>query len=83
MKDIIIHEVGMRDGLQMEKKIVPLEIKIKWIETLIESGIKFIQVGSFVNPDKMPQMKDTSDIFAHFKQSNVTKDVYLSALILN
>jgi hydroxymethylglutaryl-CoA lyase len=83
MKDLVIHDVGMRDGLQMERKIVPMDIKINWIEKLIESGVKFIQVGSFVNPDKMPQMKDTADIFSHFKQSNIVQDVCLSALILN
>ena len=32
MNEIIIHEVGMRDGLQAENEIVPTEIKIKWIE---------------------------------------------------
>ena len=59
MEKIIIHEVGPRDGLQVEEQIVPLEQKIKWAEGLISSGIDIIQLGSFVNPKRVPQMADT------------------------
>ena len=83
MNKIIVHDVGMRDGLQMEKKIVPLDVKIQWIQKLIESGIECIQVGSFVNPEKMPQMKDTEDIFQHFSGKSKPDNIVLSGLILN
>lgn len=63
MSVIVIHEVGMRDGLQMEKSIVPMETKLKWIDKLVESGVDIIQIGSFVNPERMPQMADTDAIF--------------------
>ena len=56
MTDIRIHEVGLRDGLQIEKRIVPLEKKIEWLEGLLAAGIDMIQLGSFVNPEKVPQM---------------------------
>ncbi len=59
MNKILIHEVGLRDGLQAEKSSVPLDEKIRWIELARTSGIDIIQLGSFVNPEKMPQMADT------------------------
>lgn len=84
MREVIIHEVGMRDGLQMEDKVVPTDIKIKWIEILLESKLDIIQIGSFVNPQKMPQMADTDELFNHFKESGKKPDrVTFSALILN
>ncbi|MBX2990167.1 MAG: hydroxymethylglutaryl-CoA lyase [Bacteroidetes bacterium] len=82
MKDIIIHEVGMRDGLQMEKQVVPLEKKIEWIERLIASGVDIIQVGSFVRADKVLQMADTDKLFSHFLGQKPANTI-LSALVLN
>ena len=82
MDKIIIHEVGPRDGLQVEEQIVPLEQKIKWVEGLIASGIDIIQLGSFVNPKRVPQMADTEELFKHFlKQEN--RKTILSGLVLN
>jgi len=82
MQNIYIHEVGPRDGLQVEKAAVPLEEKIRWVEGLFTSGVDILQLGSFVNPEKVPQMRDTDALFRHFagkKPANVT----LSALVLN
>ncbi len=84
MKQIIIHEVGLRDGLQMEKQIVPTEQKIRWIETLIASGVDIIQLGSFVHPTKVPQMADTDALFKYFNEAgHKPKNVVLSGLVLN
>lgn len=84
METIIVHEVGPRDGLQVEEQIVPLETKIKWIEGLISSGIDIIQLGSFVNPKRVPQMADTEELFKYFHESNNrSKPVVLSGLVLN
>lgn len=84
MIPIIIHEVGPRDGLQVEKQIVPTEEKIKWIEGLIESRVDIIQLGSFVHPEKVPQMADTDKLFTHFNQpGKKPKAVVLSGLVLN
>src|SRR3990170_2010563 len=84
MADIFIHEVGLRDGLQMEKQVVPTEQKLAWLEALLRSGVDIVQVGSFVHPEKVPQMADTDPLFAHFtapgrKPGGVT----LSGLVLN
>lgn len=83
MNDIIVHEVGLRDGLQVEKNVVPMEQKIKWVEALIAAGVKIIQLGSFVNPQKVPQMADTDSLFAYFTQGKKPADVTLSGLVLN
>ena len=81
---IIIHEVGPRDGLQVEKTVVPIESKIDWIEKLFDSGIDIIQVGSFVNPEKMPQMADTDQLFNQLvARGNKPANVTLSGLVLN
>lgn len=81
---ICIHEVGPRDGLQVEKTIVPLEDKIRWIDGIINSGIDIFQLGSFVNPKAVPQMADTSQLFEHFiKPGNKPDNVVLSGLVLN
>jgi hydroxymethylglutaryl-CoA lyase len=79
---LFIHEVGLRDGLQAEKRIVQLEEKICWIEALFAAGVDVIQLGSFVHPDRVPQMADTDALFRHFiprKPAGVT----LAGLVLN
>lgn len=84
MNDIVIHDVGLRDGLQMEKQVVPLEQKIKWLEALIDARVDIIQVGSFVHPEKVPQMADTDRLFEHFKGPGRKRPyVMLSGLVLN
>jgi hydroxymethylglutaryl-CoA lyase len=81
-KVIIIHEVGLRDGLQSEKTIVPTEKKIEWAVKLMETGIDIIQLGSFVNPEKVPQMADTDSLFNSLKDRKPS-NVILSGLVLN
>jgi hydroxymethylglutaryl-CoA lyase len=84
MNDLILHDVGLRDGLQIEKATVPTEQKIKWIEALIESGVDIIQIGSFVHQQKVPQMADTDDLFLHFNQpARKPAATRLSGLVLN
>lgn len=87
MKNIVIHDVGLRDGLQAEKTIVPTETKLLWLKKLIEANIKLIQVGSFVNPQVLPQMSDTDKIFELINNNEIDfeipDDTTFSALILN
>jgi hydroxymethylglutaryl-CoA lyase len=81
---ITLHEVGPRDGLQAETKVVPLETKIRWIERLAASGVDIIQVGSFVHPEKVPQMADTDRLFAWFQRpERKPARTVLSGLVLN
>jgi hydroxymethylglutaryl-CoA lyase len=74
----------MRDGLQVEQAIVPLETKIAWIGQLLALGVDLIQAGSFVNPKVLPQMADTDAVFRHFAEvSAPAARGRLSALVLN
>jgi hydroxymethylglutaryl-CoA lyase len=70
---IIIHEVGPRDGLQVEKTAVPFEEKTKWIDQLLLTGIDIIQLGSFVNPEKVPQMADTDKLLLTTRLSAISR----------
>ncbi|MFC2131711.1 hydroxymethylglutaryl-CoA lyase [Bacteroidota bacterium] len=84
MKEIIIHEVGLRDGLQMESESVPAITKTQWAEDMIAAGIDIIQLGSFVNPKVVFQMADTDDLFEYFNMpENKPKNTILSGLVLN
>ena len=82
MENILIHEVGPRDGLQMEPQVVPTDQKEAWIRAVMETGIDRIQVGSFVHPEKMPQMADTDELFRRLTAGK-TSSVVLSGLVLN
>ncbi len=84
MAMIVLHEIGMRDGLQIEKQTVPTEQKIRWIEALMSSGIDIVQIGSFVHPDKVPQMADTDRLFTIFSEpGRKARSAILSGLALN
>lgn len=61
---IEFHEEGPREGFQIEDQIYPLEQRVKLIEMLADSGLRQVQVGSFVNPRAVPQMADTDQLFA-------------------
>lgn len=78
----VIHEVGPRDGLQIEKTVVPIEKKIEWIDALVDAGVDIIQLGSFVNPAKVPQMADTEALVSHYMEKGIARPRF-SALVLN
>jgi hydroxymethylglutaryl-CoA lyase len=78
----VIHEVGPRDGLQMEKQVVPLETKEGWIRQVMAAGVDIVQVGSFVHPEKVPQMADTDELFRRLTAGK-TSATMLSGLVLN
>ena len=57
-----IVEVGPRDGLQNEARIVPTGVKARFIAKLVESGLKTIEVTSFVNPRWIPALADATEL---------------------
>ena len=59
---VTLHEVGPRDGLQNEARIIPVTQKVALIDTLAASGLKHIEIGSFVSPKWVPQMADTAEV---------------------
>jgi hydroxymethylglutaryl-CoA lyase len=77
---IVIEEQGLRDGLQSEKRFVPTEKKLEMIGIVADAGIKRIQVTSFVNPKRIPQMADAEDVC---KGLDWSRDALYSALVLN
>jgi hydroxymethylglutaryl-CoA lyase len=82
MPRVVLHEVGPRDGLQMERQVVPLGTKEAWIRQVMGSGVDIIQVGSFVHPEKVPQMTDTDELFRRLVPTK-NAAVTLSGLVLN
>src|SRR3954468_16282934 len=64
MSEVVICEVGPRDGLQNAKHLMPTAAKKSWIRALADAGLKEIEVGSFVPPKLIPAMADTAEIVA-------------------
>jgi hydroxymethylglutaryl-CoA lyase len=64
MTQILISEVGPRDGLQSIDRIMPLEAKKAWIAAEAAAGVREVEVGSFVPPALLPQMADTATLVA-------------------
>ncbi|MCH9684383.1 MAG: hydroxymethylglutaryl-CoA lyase [Deltaproteobacteria bacterium] len=75
-----IYEVGPRDGLQNEKQILPTERKLEMVEGLIDSGLKRVEITSFVNPRWIPAMADHMEVASRVKRP---QGVQLSALVPN
>jgi len=63
-----IVEVGPRDGLQNEKAIVPLAVKVELIDRLSDTGVAVIEAGAFVSPKWVPQMADTAEVLAGIRR---------------
>lgn len=63
---VILTEEGMRDGLQIERAGIPVTDKIRLLDTLSETGLKEIAVGSFVSPRWVPQMADIDELVKGF-----------------
>ena len=67
-ESVRICEVGLRDGLQNEKKLLSVEEKLTLLDMAVDSGIKIIEVGSFVHPKAVPQMADTEEVVRRMKR---------------
>ncbi len=63
--EVLISEVGPRDGLQSVKATMPTADKWRWIDALVAAGLREIEVGSFVPPKLLPQMADAAEVVRH------------------
>ncbi|MDD4585590.1 MAG: hydroxymethylglutaryl-CoA lyase [Aminobacterium colombiense] len=63
-----IREVCPRDGFQSVRDFIPTEDKVKFINTLVETGISIMEVTSFVSPKAIPQMADAADVMEEFNK---------------
>ena len=78
--DVLVSEVGPRDGLQSIKRTMPTKAKLKWIEALAASGLREIEVGSFVSPHLLPQMADCATLV---REANKLEGLTVLALVPN
>lgn len=75
-----IREVGPRDGIQSEKTQIATADKVRLIDALSRTGIRYIEAVSFVSPKAIPQMADSADVW---KGIDRNPDVFYSALVPN
>ena len=73
-------EVGLRDGLQNEKRILETKDKLELLDLVGQSGFKIIEPGSFVSPKNVPQMADTDELY---KKGKLYDGVEYRALVAN
>ncbi|ARD47965.1 hypothetical protein SporoP37_07280 [Sporosarcina sp. P37] len=80
-KTVRINEVVLRDGLQLEKKIISVEEKNRLFTKLQSAGIKSFEFGSFVHPKRVPQMANSGELFTNIADGDNSTD--LIALVPN
>ncbi|MCI2424138.1 hydroxymethylglutaryl-CoA lyase [Saccharopolyspora sp. K220] len=61
---VTIWEVGPRDGLQNEKEVVPLDVKLEFLHRLADAGLGVLEATSFVRPEWVPQLADAAELLA-------------------
>ena len=67
MTAVRVVEVGVRDGLQAVRKVIPARLKIQLVEKLRDAGLKEIELTSFVSPKWVPQMGDQQELCQAFE----------------
>jgi hydroxymethylglutaryl-CoA lyase len=78
---ITIVEVGPRDGLQSEAKVLPTAQKVEFVRRLVAAGLRRIEVASFVNPTRVPQMADAEAVLSALGPNPA--DGHFIGLVLN
>src|SRR5271170_921781 len=77
---VMIREVGPRDGFQNEPEVIPTERKVELIDALGRTGLRRLEVTSFVRADVIPQLADASEVL---QRIDVPREVSVSVLIPN
>jgi hydroxymethylglutaryl-CoA lyase len=75
-----IREVGPRDGFQNEPEVVPTDAKVELVEMLARTGVRRLEVTSFVRADVVPQLADGSEVL---QRADIPDEVSVSVLIPN
>ncbi|MGS0686869.1 hydroxymethylglutaryl-CoA lyase [Nakamurella sp. GG22] len=78
--DVLISEVGPREGQQAIPQVMPTEVKNRWIAALADSGIREIEATSFVSPKAVPQMADAAEVLT---RALTIPDLRVLALVPN
>jgi hydroxymethylglutaryl-CoA lyase len=77
---VAIREVGPRDGFQNEPEVIGTDDKVRLIDLLGRTGVKRLEVTSFVRPDVIPQLADAAEVL---QRMDVPDDVAVTVLIPN
>jgi hydroxymethylglutaryl-CoA lyase len=77
---VTVYEVGPRDGLQNEARSVPTADKIAFIHALEDTGLRYIEITSFVSPQWIPQLADNAEVARGVRRK---EGVTLTALVPN
>jgi isopropylmalate/homocitrate/citramalate synthase len=72
-RDVVVVEVGPRDGLQNEASSIPTIVKIAFVNALTDAGLPAIEVTSFVNPKAVPQLADATEVMTGIQRAAVTR----------
>jgi hydroxymethylglutaryl-CoA lyase len=62
--EVTIWEVGARDGLQNESVVLPVEVKLEFLDRMADAGLRILEATSFVSPKWIPQLADAEDLLA-------------------
>lgn len=79
MEQVIVNDVGPRDGLQNDSTLVTPEDRVRLINSLLDAGVRSIEAASFVSPKAVPKMANADQVFAALDQ----KAADFSALVPN
>jgi hydroxymethylglutaryl-CoA lyase len=80
MQSVQVVEVAPRDGLQNERVVLPTEAKVELVTALAATGVRRIEVTSFVSPARVPQLADSEDLLYLLHRSGVQTGMSLPAL---
>jgi hydroxymethylglutaryl-CoA lyase len=72
-RDVVIVEVGPRDGLQNETSSISTNAKIAFVDALSDAGLPVIEVTSFVNPNAVPQLADAAEVMNGIRRTKGTR----------
>jgi hydroxymethylglutaryl-CoA lyase len=78
--EVKVREVGPRDGFQNEPEIIPTEEKIRLVEMLARTGLRRLEVTSFVRADVIPQLADGAEVL---RRADIPDDVAVTVLVPN
>jgi hydroxymethylglutaryl-CoA lyase len=60
---VSVTDVALRDGLQIQRDVLPTETKVELLQHLLDAGIRDMEVGSYVNPKLVPTMADSEEVY--------------------
>jgi hydroxymethylglutaryl-CoA lyase len=66
---VTLVEVSPRDGLQNEKTLLPVDVKVELVDRLSAAGFESIEVTSFVSPKAVPQLADAAEVMARIRRA--------------